>query len=391
MRSVAWWILTVKKENRFLAHEIPEEYIPAHLRARRASSSGLREALVGSVIEPISMARVIDSKGKRYYYFPHKSYIEFLVAEFFIESSFSVDIFRSFIAVVNREILSFIAEQSTLERLSLAEPDIRGEGHKSALSKLRDGLTYILGPVDPYLVSLCAQDTSIDKEFEKPNQFLLPSQIYTQYIRLSESNHDPSKFLLRKLGSSRTVESTAAVLNCICAELKKTGSELLARDLFVFCFTAVFIQRTKLVMAGDLAKFYIEDKTSLLAAVIGATFSLQKNSGLYLDLIDLALLIENAAKGSFYSSIGAAQSVKRSIHVKKSLILGALGAGDPQKKGVDQMGPKAVATDGRVREEGEEGWATIYSFIVDNRQTFGNRLPIRLEGRAQEKFLNGLM
>src|SRR6266540_403620 len=83
MQAMAWWVLNGKKENRFLAEEIPTEMIPASFRIKRETTAAVREALVGSVIEPISQTGVLGSKARRYYYFPHKSYLEFLVANFF--------------------------------------------------------------------------------------------------------------------------------------------------------------------------------------------------------------------------------------------------------------------------------------------------------------------
>jgi hypothetical protein len=73
MRAVAWWLLNTKKENRFVAEEIPIDIVPSAFRAGRTTVTAIREAIVGSIIEPISESGMLGSKAKRYYYFPHKS------------------------------------------------------------------------------------------------------------------------------------------------------------------------------------------------------------------------------------------------------------------------------------------------------------------------------
>jgi hypothetical protein len=69
MREIAWWVLTIKKENKFLATDIRHDVIPPQLRSGLSADGAIREALVGSVIEPMSAAGVLESKAKPYYFF----------------------------------------------------------------------------------------------------------------------------------------------------------------------------------------------------------------------------------------------------------------------------------------------------------------------------------
>ncbi len=108
MQAVAWWVLTGKKENRFLPEEIPVEIIPAQTRAGRPTLAAIREAIVRSVIEPISEAGVLGNKAKKYYFFPHKSYLEFLIANYFEANRFSMEVYREFLRNINYEILKFL-------------------------------------------------------------------------------------------------------------------------------------------------------------------------------------------------------------------------------------------------------------------------------------------
>ncbi len=111
MQAMAWWLLNAKKENRFLPEEVPSELIPVSIRSGRQSATAVREALVGSVIEPVSQAGVLNSKAKKYYFFPHKSYLEFLVANYFDSAErFSVEMYREFMRNINGEILTFLEE-----------------------------------------------------------------------------------------------------------------------------------------------------------------------------------------------------------------------------------------------------------------------------------------
>src|SRR5262249_11223603 len=106
MQAMAWWVFISKKENRFVADEIPDYIIPYGLSATKSSKAAVREAIVGYVIEPISHTGVLGSKAKRYYYFPHKSYLEFLVANYFQTHELS----QNDLSHINREMLDFIEE-----------------------------------------------------------------------------------------------------------------------------------------------------------------------------------------------------------------------------------------------------------------------------------------
>ncbi|UVD58986.1 hypothetical protein NE852_12685 [Rhizobium sp. Pop5] len=43
MQNIAWWLFTVKKENRFTAEEIPESFIPVEVRANNSLEGALKE------------------------------------------------------------------------------------------------------------------------------------------------------------------------------------------------------------------------------------------------------------------------------------------------------------------------------------------------------------
>jgi predicted NACHT family NTPase len=146
IQDIAWWVLNEKRENKFIPSDIPLEIIPQHLRSKYGNHSSLREALVGSIIEPISTKGILDSKAKKLYFFPHKSYIEFLVTEYFIRAKFTTSTYRVFLTAVNAEILSFIEERErTLEDTEYSEYDDR---KISGISLLREGLRHMHGEVD---------------------------------------------------------------------------------------------------------------------------------------------------------------------------------------------------------------------------------------------------
>jgi hypothetical protein len=142
--------------------------------------SAIREALVGSVIEPISKSGVLGSKAKRFYYFPHKSYLEFPVANYFEANVFSIDIYGEFFRNLNHEILTFIEE-----------------GPPAGIEHLRQGLMHNLGVVDARLVEVCATDKRIEGEIsptKKANRH--QSDIYTHYFYLKKNSIEPRPYLL---------------------------------------------------------------------------------------------------------------------------------------------------------------------------------------------------
>jgi hypothetical protein len=287
MQAVAWWLLNEKKENRFVPEDIPIDIIPPALRVDRSSVTAIREAIVGSVIEPTSRAGVLGSKAKRYYYFPHKSYLEFLVANYFEANEFSVNVYREFMGNINNEILTFLEE-----------------GPARGVKNLREGLTHNVGSIDPRIVEICAGDPSIAKEVDNKNAFnRRPNQIYTHYFYFRAKREDSEAYLLARLADSNSIESVLATFVCIAGELREKGSQNLGRAVVMNCLTSIPAHNIRrCIEADEKISVYRADGEGLRAAIIGwCVFS--KGSGVRVSTKKLAALLEAASRGSFYVPI----------------------------------------------------------------------------------------
>jgi hypothetical protein len=223
MQNAAWWLLNIKKENRFTAAEFPRDLIPFDIRQRHGDEAAVREALLGSVIEPMDQSGVLGKKGGRYYYFPHKSYIEFLVAQYYSYSEFSPAMHRTFMENVTKEVVSFVEE-----------------GPVGGLENLRKGMDYLAGRTPRYVVEAAARAPSVSEEIGAPGTEKASSgKLYTYYLHLSRIGN-ATEFLRKQLTVPAVPGRMLALVNCVGDSLKQSGDKALARTLVVNFLTSIF-------------------------------------------------------------------------------------------------------------------------------------------------------
>ena len=215
MQNVAWWVLVDKRENRFSASEIPRDLVPPSLVTEGKASGSLREALVGSVIERIShTTEAVGSKGGSVYYFPHKSYLEFLVAEYFCRERFTRGMFAKFFRNANKEIISFI-----------------NDGPPAAVDNVKQGLEFVRGitPRDFFKVASRHPDYSLDID---ANSFprLSAAEVFTLYELFLARNKDASSiddFLYDVFRTATNLPKFYASIQMICEHLNRGDRQTL--------------------------------------------------------------------------------------------------------------------------------------------------------------------
>lgn len=342
MQAMAWWVLNDKKENRFLPDEIPPEIIPVSIKSGKSTVTAIREAIVGSVIEPISQAGVLGSKARRYYYFPHKSYLEFLIANYFDSNQFTIDLYRDFMQNVNNEILTFIEE-----------------GPPTGIDQLRRGLTHNVGQIDPRIIEACATDKRIDKEIssiKKGNQH--PSNIYTHYFYLKREKRGVESYLLARLADSVTTESTVATFNCIANDLATRENSNLTRSLILNCVTNVSIHNIRdYAESGNPIKIYRADIEGARYAIMSQCIKASKRE-FVLGINELQSLLLRTARGSFFVAIPNAERKNVKANLDMNLIKDAVGA---------ELRP-------------------FLKKILEKRDRVSAFLPVRLFGDAENRF-----
>jgi len=228
MQEIAWWILTIKKENRFFPKEIPYEYIPKELRDRVDRDAALREMIVGSVIEPERKAKdsAIQLKGLRNYYFPHKSYIEFLVSEYFCRADFSKEMYSTFFGVANGEILSFVEE-----------------GPADATGNFRRGLEHARGVIPSRILEIAARDpTILDEKHQMMQGKGGGGRLYTFYHwLLAEKSpaEEVETFLFSALINASSATRCSAVYAMLFDYLGRFHSPDLCKRVLVYLFERI--------------------------------------------------------------------------------------------------------------------------------------------------------
>ncbi|WP_299962331.1 hypothetical protein [uncultured Roseobacter sp.] len=222
MQNLAWWISTSHRENRFLPSEVPVETLPRQLRVGDKRSKGLREALVGSIVEQTSKETetgVVGRKGANYYYFPHKSYIEFLVSQYFCRVSFSKEMYRTFFQFANPEMISFVKEG----------PNVGAEN-------IVKGLQHVIGNVPREIIRIGALSSSLRNDAKNvnkmkasdPNRYLL----YELFSALEEFK-EVENLLLASVNNARVEKSISTAMRLTRDYLLRTKSEDFAERLVV--------------------------------------------------------------------------------------------------------------------------------------------------------------
>lgn len=262
MQNAAWWILNSKKENRFLPSDITRGLIPRGLSQSYSDDAALRESLIGSVIEPMDHDGVLGKKGNRYYYFPHKSYIEFLVAQYFSYGRFSSDVYRSFIENATPEILSFVAE-----------------GPTSGLENLRTGLDHATSRIPAFVVEVAAKDPAIGEELRSRgvNKANVP-RLYTYYAYLRNGDA-VGEFLRRQIAQTGVSGRMLAVINCCGDYLLRTGDVAVARAIVLNFLTSIFDEHKLRDYATNRrpAELFRDDETAVKAGALSSAIELSSS------------------------------------------------------------------------------------------------------------------
>ncbi|MGX7877061.1 NACHT domain-containing protein [Mesorhizobium sp. ORM6] len=265
MQNVAWWVLLEKRENRFTASELPRDVLPPQIIKSGSGRGVIREALVGSIIERISQSsEVVETKGGSVFYFPHKSYLEFLVAEYFCRRTFSRQRFSRFFKYANKEILSFI-----------------NDGPAEGVKNIALGLETVRGPVLRELFRLASRDPKLLSHLGVREFVGLSSaQIFIYYEKLLRdgvSDDDVDTYILQVYKHSITSQKFYAAVQIACDHINRTLRQSLLEEIVRFSLNSVDIRSLSKMYTDGRNTFTIinDDAASLrlifLATCVGVT------------------------------------------------------------------------------------------------------------------------
>jgi hypothetical protein len=291
MQNIAWWILVTKKENRFVPSEISRSLIPDEIAKRHGDEAAVREALLGSVVEPMDHSGILGKKTNRFYYFPHKSYIEFLVAQYFSYAQFTIDRYRDFIQNVTPEIASFVEE-----------------GPHSGFENLKSGLDYATSKIPKFLIDVAARAPSTANDIKERNvdKSTTPVRIYLYYLHLRQISGNVADFLQRQMANTSVANRVLAVINCTADYLDTTGDQRVARFLVLNFLTSVFDDHKLLSYVRDKEPAEIL-RDGAVAVKAGALLSAVKlgSSGISLYPGRLSHFAEIVSKATPYVDLSA--------------------------------------------------------------------------------------
>ena len=194
MQNIAWWMLTDRRENRFLPIDLPFDLLPSELKSKGNTTTSIREALIGSIVEHSDKeganAGLIGKKGANYFYFPHKSYMEFLVSQYFCREQFSKEMYREFFSYANPEMISFVQEGPNIGAQNIAQ-----------------GLEHVLGNVPRGILKIATSSSDFIKKMQEGRISTLSTpQKYLayEYFINEKKWKDLERFLLLIVGSAKT-------------------------------------------------------------------------------------------------------------------------------------------------------------------------------------------
>ncbi|WP_416881432.1 NACHT domain-containing protein [Marivita sp.] len=228
MQKIAWWLSTVHRENRFLPSEVPVGTLPKELRLGRGDTDSIREALVGSVAEHVSKSKssgLVGVKGPNFYYFPHKSYIEFLVSQYFCREDFSKEMYRTFFSFANPEMISFVRE-----------------GPEVGARNISMGLEHVLGHVPREILQIGAESNRIkDEIMRKEYAKLSVAARYMVYERfcLMDDLSDMENFLLTCINSARVQKNVSTAMRLVGDYLLKFDGQTFVPRLVANSFNSM--------------------------------------------------------------------------------------------------------------------------------------------------------
>ncbi|MVA37559.1 NACHT domain-containing protein [Agrobacterium vitis] len=303
MQRLAWWLLTEKKENRFRANEVPADFVPQSIRNSRSSDAALREIIVGSVVEHVGEPTVLGTKGPRIYYFPHKSYVEFLVAEFFCREKFSIEMYTTFFRYMNSEILSFIAE-----------------GPAEAVSNMRSGLEHAKGTISQEVLMITARDPAIEQEektLAEGNTTPGRLYVYYQYLMKNGRAHQEIESFIFNTFSRATPVNRVGVAYALSADyLGRSKCEPLLERLIAFILNKVGIFKLREMLAGG-SSIYSVDGPAAHMIFLSTCVSIERGA-VSVDVREMKRFARDACQKTLYvSGYDAAPSKDTKIYTLK--------------------------------------------------------------------------
>lgn len=107
-RELAWWMWTSDRASGFEVRALPRELFYQHVAHPDEADGVARDLLIGTLL---------DSKSQDRYYFHHRSYLEFLVAQHVCTTEWTPSSLRVVSDSLSEEIVAFIKDSPEIERL----------------------------------------------------------------------------------------------------------------------------------------------------------------------------------------------------------------------------------------------------------------------------------
>lgn len=114
IREIAWWLWEKNAASGFLAMDVPTTMLERYMKSKNHTHSDvLRDLISGSILE---------TKLSDRFYFPHRSYQEFLISEYIVNKQWEQHELPLLSHAINEEISNFIRESNNFTLLKEIKP-----------------------------------------------------------------------------------------------------------------------------------------------------------------------------------------------------------------------------------------------------------------------------
>jgi hypothetical protein len=239
---------------------------------------------------------VLETKMADKFYFPHRSYQEFLVSEYIINLTPDLSVIERIKSTINREILDFIKES----------------GNKTTLISIYDILSDYQGILNVHFLELLAwasKDASSANNLKCEWHLI----IYFYGLLLEEGDNDKkvAEFILSAIDTNSPREMTLSALYCMCLAISYSSSKEIQNNLLI-------------ALAAVTLKLSLPQIETIVASKKRAKIALQSGTnGAWLDIVIRGISSATTADGTISLQIDLLrifESVKNSLAHKFKII-----------------------------------------------------------------------
>jgi hypothetical protein len=216
---LAWWVWQRSQGTSFQLDSIPDALFPeTNTRGESVDTERVRrDLLAGSVL---------DEKSAGYFYFPHRSFVEFLVAEYIRETMWDAGNLQDVDLALNEEICTFVEEAENYLNVESCAGFMNSVEAPLSLSLLR-------------LIGLAVR-AGAEEPVKWADEWASPRDLITGYLGIPATDTEArTRYLIRSLQRTADIETRMMCVMLACwleRDVEERARGRLLRQIAAFLF-----------------------------------------------------------------------------------------------------------------------------------------------------------